>query len=202
MNRSVHSCAHAGIIKPWWLCLCCFCMHRENVMLTLPPLLNSEGNGPRRWARVSPPALVFPHPLPSDKVCRVEKLSARNPETGPKNVAGWLLSLADSSPWTTCLSALPRPHLSTAAQRVGCDRAAGSDDLAFLHVFGLQRHNCTWPDSAVRDISITKRQSRMPTLSRRGGVSVTVRPLMWLGKPFKIWLKHENSWCFHLQGQN
>lgn len=137
-------CCHAAIVTRWYYHLYDSCTHPENVMLTLPPLqicallVLSETRRPRVLTR-SPPGENESHGVQT------------NPKEGPRLRHNRSRSSVLSSALTTqsCILQDPLYFLIT-AQELGRDTTAGSDDLAFLSVFVLQRHNSTWVSSAIR----------------------------------------------------
>ena len=133
--------------------------------------------GPSSWCQClwlacsSSLTSATPH---SDKVAVGEKLnwaaSRPVPEPVPKNWAEPAVSFWQPVPHSSKASFLSatRKH-----KELGCHTTAGSDDLAFLPVFGLHRHNCTWLGSAICDTRSPKRQSRVPTLAKNVSVSLS-----------------------------
>lgn len=121
--------------------------------------------------------------LYSSSLTRADHILTRSPsgEIESDKSQNGVRNVAESVP-PACLSWQLVSHSTTASstgKKLGCDTMAGSDDLAFLPVFGLHRNNSTLLSSDLCDILITKKQSRTPTM-RNCGMSPLHRNPIWL----------------------
>lgn len=91
---------------------------------------------------------------------RQEKLNQAACRQIPKWSQNWSRILSHWSATlpllTTCFSLFTGPLSPNVARKVGCDTRAGSDDLAFIPVFGLHRHNFTWLGATICDTRCLK----------------------------------------------
>lgn len=124
-------------------------------MLTLPPLQIRDR--PEQLVKVSGCARL-PWPMWSTfwQGHRQEKLNQVACTCIPKWSQKWSRIVVGLVSFDNLSHTFPGSIFSTTTGKLGCDTTAGSDDLAFLPVFGLHRHNYTWLGSAICDIQSLK----------------------------------------------